>query len=93
MGLVVVYDACVLYPAPVRDLLMEMAIFEYLQVHRLGARIHIVTRRQRAVGSRAASLERPLLFLQPRLRGLSDYFFATPELHRKNKKIVSICFS
>ena len=62
MGLVVVYDACVLYPAPVRDLLMEMAIFEYLQVHRLGARIHIVTRRQRAVGSRAASLERPLLF-------------------------------
>lgn len=26
MALVVVYDACVLYPAPVRDLLMELAI-------------------------------------------------------------------
>ena len=26
MGFVVVYDACVLYPAPVRDLLMEIAI-------------------------------------------------------------------
>ena len=26
MGFVVVYDACVLYPAPVRDLLMEIAV-------------------------------------------------------------------
>ena len=31
MSLVVVYDACVLYPAPVRDLLMEMAISDMLQ--------------------------------------------------------------
>lgn len=31
MGLVAVYDACVLYPAPVRDLLMEMAISGLLQ--------------------------------------------------------------
>ena len=31
MGLVVVYDACVLYPAPVRDLLMEMAISDMVQ--------------------------------------------------------------
>ena len=29
MGFVVVYDACVLYPAPVRDLLMEIAISGY----------------------------------------------------------------
>ena len=31
MGLVVVYDACVLYPAPVRDLLMEIAISGLVQ--------------------------------------------------------------
>lgn len=31
MGLVAVYDACVLYPAPVRDLLMEMAISGLVQ--------------------------------------------------------------
>ena len=32
MALVVVYDACVLYPAPVRDLLMEIAISEISRV-------------------------------------------------------------
>ena len=31
MGFVVVYDACVLYPAPVRDLLMEIAISDLVQ--------------------------------------------------------------
>ena len=31
MGFVVVYDACVLYPAPVRDLLMEIAISGLVQ--------------------------------------------------------------
>ena len=31
MALVVVYDACVLYPAPVRDLLMELAISGLVQ--------------------------------------------------------------
>ena len=31
MGFVVVYDACVLYPAPVRDLLMELAISGLVQ--------------------------------------------------------------
>ena len=28
MSFVVVYDACVLYPAPLRDLLLELAISE-----------------------------------------------------------------
>ena len=31
MGLVVIYDACVLYPAPVGDLLMEMVISDMVQ--------------------------------------------------------------
>ena len=31
MGFVVVYDACVLYPAPVRDMLMEIAISDLVQ--------------------------------------------------------------
>ena len=31
MGSIVVYDACVLYPAPVRDLLMEIAISGLVQ--------------------------------------------------------------
>ena len=31
MGFVVVYDACVLYPAPVRDMLMEIAISDQVQ--------------------------------------------------------------
>ncbi len=31
MGFVVVYDACVLYPAPVRDLLMEITISDLVQ--------------------------------------------------------------
>ena len=39
MGFVVVYDACVLYPAPVRDLLMEIAISDMVQA-KWTARIH-----------------------------------------------------
>ena len=31
MGFVVVYDACVLYPAPVRDMLMEIAISDLVR--------------------------------------------------------------
>lgn len=39
MGFVVVYDACVLYPAPVRDMLMEIAISDLIQA-RWTERIH-----------------------------------------------------
>lgn len=39
MGFVAVYDACVLYPAPVRDLLMEIAISDLVRA-RWTERIH-----------------------------------------------------
>ena len=43
----VIYDACVLYPAPLRDFLMRLALLQPLQQHH----IHPVTRRDIALGA------------------------------------------